>query len=372
MVTGVSGGSERARVQPQVPIEGPSVWRGAALERSDAWQRRWRASDLDGFDAALERAARLGLSRDDLSDRDFPLPEATRARLREMGRTLEEGCGVIRVTGLPVGRYSETEIETLFSGICRHLGTPVYQDPQRQRIRKICDEGSGVGERYGALEAADGTFLSSRARTASTGPLRFHTDRADVVALLCVRQARSGGSSLLASSPAVHNEMLRRRPDLLELLYQPYVRSRLGEELGGEHLTYALPIFGQREGKFTSHYSRTYIEAAQLLPGIPRMSDAQWEALDVLADTAQALCMEMRLEPGDIQLLNNHVVYHARTAFENDAKPNRGRLLYRVWLSVADNRPLPPGHEVLWREIEAGRVRGGIAQPAGEMVAPNS
>ena len=109
------------------------------------------------------------------------------------------------------------------------------------------------------------SFLSAYARAVSNGPLRFHTDRTDVVGLLCIDQAASGGLSKIASTVAIHNEILRRRPDLLDLLYQPYPRSRLGEEKGGGEMIYMLPIFGLCEGRFTSHYSRTYIEAAQKL-----------------------------------------------------------------------------------------------------------
>jgi hypothetical protein len=195
--------------------------------------------------------------------------------------------------------------------------------------------------------------------------LRFHTDRCDVVGLLCVRQARSGGVSRIASSVAVYNEMLRRRPDLVERLFAPYYRSRFGEEAGSNGATYALPIFGIRDGKFTSHYSRTYIESAQLLPDVPTMDRAQWEALEMLHAVAEELCMEMVLAPGDIQFLNSHVTYHARTEFEDDPRPQHRRLLYRLWLSTPGSRPLPEGHEVLWRNIGAGESRGGIMQPAG-------
>ena len=65
---------------------------------------------------------------------------------------------------------------------------------------------------------------------------------------------------------------------------------------------------------------------------------------------------------GDIQLLNNHVTYHARTAFEDDAAAGRDRLLFRLWLSMPNSRALPPGFEVLWGSIEPGALRGGIAQ----------
>ncbi|GIS89585.1 MAG: hypothetical protein CM1200mP18_22950 [Gammaproteobacteria bacterium] len=80
------------------------------------------------------------------------------------------------------------------------------------------------------MDTGEGVFLSSRARTASTAQLRFHTDRADIVGLLCVSRAKSGGETRIASSVTVHNEMFRRRPALAALLYAPIYRSRLGEE----------------------------------------------------------------------------------------------------------------------------------------------
>src|SRR6185436_2391189 len=189
-----------------------------------------------------------------------------------------------------------------------------------------------------------------------------HTDRCDVVGLLCAQQALAGGVSKVASSVAVHNEMIRRRPDLAALLYQDIYRSRFGEEASQPDTVYPLPVFGVRDGKFTSHYSLTFIEVAQMVPGVPPLTAAQREALDLLMSLADELAFAMRFEPGDMQLVNNHVIYHARTAFEDD--PGRGlvRLLYRLWLSMPNSRPLPSGHEVLWGSIEPGALRGGIGQ----------
>src|SRR3546814_16320918 len=112
---------------------------------------------------------------------------------------------------------------------------------------------------YGATGDASGKpFLSSGARTLSPGQLRFHTDRCDVVGLLCVRQALEGGVSKLASSATVYTEILARRPDLHALLCKPIPRSRFGEEAGGEPVAYDLPIFGVRDGQLPRHFSLTY------------------------------------------------------------------------------------------------------------------
>jgi hypothetical protein len=158
--------------------------------------------------------------------------------------------------------------------------------------------------------------------------------------------------------------MLKRRPDLHALLCKPIPRSRFGEEAGGEHVVYELPVFGVKDGKLTSHYSLTYIEYAQMLPQARKLSAAEHEAIQMLMDVAEEECFEMRFAPGDIQLLNNHVIYHGRTAFKDDQASGQNRCLMRLWLSVPNSRALPEDHAVLWGDVNAGRPRGGIAQPA--------
>jgi len=268
--------------------------------------------------------------------------------------------------GIDVERYNSGELKLLYAGLCRQLGTLVYSNRGGEIMREIRDVGADVGQRYGELPA-DGAapkFLSSYSRTLSNQGLRYHTDRCDVVGLFCIRQAMAGGLSRLCSSPAVHNLMLERRPELCAALYDDVWRSRFGEEDEGDTLAYPLPVWGVRDGKFTSHYSRTFVEAAQRRPQTPRVTPEQWEALDLLSDLADELALEMSFAPGDIQFVNNHVIYHARTAFEDDAGAGRDRLLLRLWLAMPNSRALPAGHEVLWGNIAAGALRGGIGQTA--------
>lgn len=346
-------------------IEGDCVWQGAAMARSGRWVFELEAGELAAFDAAVGRAAAAGLPWHALTRENFPLP-GLEARLEAVREELEEGSGLVKLRRIPVERYDAEDLKRLWYGLGQHLGTTLFQNCRGELMREIRDEGAGttagVGERYGKVETEGGTFLSSYARTLTNGALRFHTDRCDVVGLLCVRQAGRGGVSTLCSSAAVHNAMLERRPDLLAALYEPLYRSRFGEEKGAERLAYPLPVFGQRDGKSTSHYSLTYIEAAELLPEVPKLSPAQREALVLLRELAQELSFEMTLEPGDIQLLNNHVVYHGRTPFEDDAGTGRSRLLYRLWLAMPNSRPLPEDHAVLWRSVAPGAHRGGIGQ----------
>jgi hypothetical protein len=344
------------------PIAGACVWRGAEMASSTRWIRDWPPEALAEIDRAVRAWRCRGLSWETTTAADFPLPGLT-GLLRDAADELESGCGMVKLCGLPVARYSEDELRALWMGIGVNLGRPVFQNCRGELMRAIRDEGAEIGARYGQIDqGGDRPFLSSYARTLSNGALRFHTDRCDVVGLLCVRQAKAGGISRLCSSPAVHNAMLDRRPDLADALYGDIWRSRFGEEIGGDKAPYPLPIFGVRDGRFTSHYSLTYIEAAQILPGVPRLTPQQRKAIDMLMALADELSFDIRFEPGDVQLLNNHVIYHGRTPFEDDRSSGHDRLLLRLWLSMPNSRALPNGQEALWGNIEAGALRGGIGQ----------
>lgn len=345
-------------------ITGPCAWRGDELERSTGWIRRLSPEAIAEAEAAVGVARQRGLDWPRLTREDFPL-RALAAELAAAAAELEHGRGIVLLRGLPVTRYPEADLKALFWGLGAHLGAARYQNAHGELIGEVRDEVRRYGEVFQpAVPREPGQGPTSRYKARSNGPLRFHTDRTDVVALLCVRNARAGGLSRIASSVAVANTILERRPDLHSLLCQPYHRSRQGEEAGGEHAVYALPVFAARDGRFTSQYSRTFVEAAQLLPGVPPLTPAQDEALDLLAEVAQELAFEHAFEPGDIQLLNSHVTYHARTAYEDHPDRDRDRLLLRLWLSPPGTRRLPDGFDVLWGSTEPGVPRGGIRPAA--------
>src|SRR5256714_8856489 len=315
----------------RTPLTGPSVWQGKDIKNSTRWIRALTADQVDELEAALK--AVKGMEWSEIKREDFPLVTLDDL-LDDIADELENGCGIMKLKGFPVANHREDDLRRLYWGLGTHLGRPVFQNRSGELMRAIRDEGAHVGRTYGETRDHKGsTFLSSYARTLTNGGLRFHTDRTDVVGLLCVRQAMKGGVSTLASTPAIHNAILAKRPDLLDALFTDYWRSRFGEEGTGKDgssttkaTAYPLPIFGVRDGKFTSHYSLTFIEAAQMAPDVPKLTAAQKEAIDMLMATAQELCFEMTLEPGDLQLINSHVTYHGRTPFEADATSGHDRL----------------------------------------------
>lgn len=342
-------------------LTGAQAWRPEVIGTNLRWQYHFTEYDIAELDWATQQWERAVASNSITLMDSYLVGGCLDQKFQRIASELEQGCGFVRIRGLPIERWSRTTLEQIWQALSRMIGQPVYQNHHGQLLREIRAESGDVGNRYGQLPAGESTFLSSRARTASNAALRFHTDRCDIVGLLCTGQAKSGGLSLLASSVTVHNEMLRRFPDLCAELYQDLPRSRIGEEQGGESDWYYLPVWGIRDNQFTSHYSRTYVEALQHVPNAPQISDEQWQAMDKLAELAAEKSLQMHLQPGDIQFINNHVIYHARSEFEDDTVNDQVRCLLRVWLT-APHRALPASHKILWREVESGLPRGGIGQ----------
>lgn len=341
-------------------ITGPEAWLGRDMAASTEWIRPLSSQVVAEIDAALRGVQRRGLTWPKFGREDFPLPTFSR-EIVDVLEELENGRGFVLLRGLPVDRYTDEELKDLYWGLGAHLGWQRCQNATGELIGEVRDE----NRRYGEVKepSMDPTLgRSSRNKARSAGPLRFHTDRCDVVTLLTVRKAKRGGLSKIVSAVSVSNAIRERRPDLHTLLCQDYWRSRQGEEAGGEKKVFPMPIFCLHEGKFTTQYSRTFVEAAQKLPEVPRMTPAHDEALDLHASMCEELCFTMDFQPGDLQLLNNHVTYHGRTHYEDGDGVDADRLLLRMWVAPPNSRALPPSYAPIWGTTEPGVPRGGIGQ----------
>lgn len=331
------------------PISTPPLWRRADLEADRSWVRLLDNAAADGLRSAIERARGTGKSLLQLDRTDFPIPTSVQDVLRWVVIQTQRGYGVALVRGLPTADLSEDEARLLFWGLGLHLGVA---RPQGKRSQLMSD-----------VRAEGGEYRSPTGRGYNTNAsLDFHSDASDIVALLCRQDAKSGGESLITSSFVAHNELLSERPDLVDVLYQPFVYSRQGEQAVEEAPHYRMPIFGERDGRFACRHVRNHITGAQVaFPDVPRLTPRQTEALDVF-DSILArpeLSYRMFLEPGDIQFLNNYVVLHSRTSFEDHPEPDRRRHLLRLWLAIPEAQMLPLSFKPFYKDVESAAVRGG-------------
>jgi hypothetical protein len=338
-------------IKPLAPLSGPDVWNGKEMQKRTDWIHVLDEDEIADLQRAIRAVRAAGSEMYAVTADNFPLPVMSR-RFAAISHALEHGCGVANIRGIPTDTFSMEDLRWVLWGIGAHLGTAVSQNKAGEFFAEVKDYGEQLGR------------PDSRGyRTASS--LRFHTDRCDVVALLCARQCKQGGESRIVSTPAIHNAILERRPDLLEELFGEYHHSRQNEEVPGQQPFYVNPVFGIHKGRFSSQYSRSYVESAQKFHATPRLRPEQDEALDMLAALAEELCLQTRMEPGDIQLLNNHVTYHSRTGIVDFDELEKKRLVYRLWLSTPESRELPESYSVLWGPTGAGALRGGVTPASG-------
>ncbi len=365
---------------------GRAAWRGSELmenrgaQRSDsrrslsgAWgaeppistKRDWILT-LDAAQVAeIEEAARPLAKQGNevtrvlphLAPATFPLPTLG-PLLASLLEELLHGRGFALVRGLPIDRYTRLEAATMFMGLGAHLGNARSQNARGHVLGHVCDLG---------LSGADPNVRIYQTSERQT----FHTDSCDVVGLLCLREAKRGGDSLLVSALTIFNELRATRPDLLARLLLPMPHDRRGEIPAGMKPYFEIPVFSDYMGELTVFYQRQYFDSAQRFPDARRLDADDVAALDLFDATAndERLTLKMRLEPGDMQFVHNHTMLHDRTGFEDWPETDKKRHLLRLWLACPGARPLPPAFAARYGSLEIGN-RGGIVTPTTEMVVP--
>jgi hypothetical protein len=338
-------------------IQGPSAWYGPTLARQSDWIEHLTLAEISDVETATKRL--VSESRDivDIRKEDFPL-ETLSARLNRVTDEVLNGRGFALLRALPVQRWTIREAATAFFGIGTHIGNARSQNAAGHILGHVKDLGSSSSN-------PDVRIYQTRERQT------YHTDSADVVCLLCLRPARSGGLSSLVSSVTIFNEMRRRRPDLLKMLFEPIETDRRGEVPEGQKPYFNIPIFSWYQGFLSAIYQRQYIESARRFDGVPPLTPAQIDALDLFDSLANdaSLHLLMQFEPGDIQIVHNHTILHDRTAFEDWPEPDRRRHLLRLWLAPENARPLPPVFAERFGSVVAGD-RGGVVVRGTKLTAP--
>jgi Taurine catabolism dioxygenase TauD, TfdA family len=310
----------------RTPITDASAWRGAEMAKNTSWIIHLRADHIAEIDAALARAMAGGVEVTQMKRGDFPLPKLA-AEIASWSNEIQRGRGFVLVRGLPVERYNDMQVRVVFWGIGLYMGTALSQNSYGELLGDVYDEGVKMG--------------SGKVRGYRTNSfLMFHSDRADAVGLLCLHKAKEGGISSLVSTMTIHNEILKNHPEYLEPLYHGLLYVNVEE--GGDYSQWRVPIFSVHEGVLSSRCSRNTIESARKM-GIAKYTELEIEALLYLDHLAarEDLRLDMDLERGDIQFINNYTTLHSRTEYldHDDAKIRRH--MVRLWLKMAqDRRPV--------------------------------
>jgi hypothetical protein len=300
-----------------VEITGRSVWKSSDLGPPRSWVRTLTPAMVAEIEAAVGAVQARALPFHEITPADFPLPETAELLARSYD-DLNAGPGFAVIGGFPVERFSHEQSLIGYAGLCAHLGRIVVQNHEGDLVVDVIDKGIPYSER-------------SRGYS-SNKLLPFHTDGADYAGLLCLGEAAEGGASLIASSAAVYNEVLRRQPRYLETLRRGFYHHRRGQHEPGENplSSERIPVFSFHDGLLHCCYNRNPIEWAEK-EGVV-LSALEREVLDYL-DSLLArpeLQLSMGLRKGDLQFINNYTILHSRTEYRDD--DSHRRHLVRLWL----------------------------------------
>jgi hypothetical protein len=302
-------------------VRSTADWRGDQIADDPGWRLPLGDAHRAEVLAALAAAQAAGIGSEEVQREMSRLPTLG-PRLERLAGDVAHGLGFALVQGMPVDGLTEEQCALVAVGIAGHVGDLVSQGPEKVPVVHVRDEG------------ADPAHSTTRSYQHSRR-LGFHSDPTDVVALLCLQPAQSGGLSTIVSSVAVHNALVEARPDLARLLYAPWWCDRRTGD--GPDSFYQQPVYAVgADGRLSTRYGPDYMRSAQRGAHVPPLGAEQLEALETLDqlnhDPRFLLAMDLR--PGDLQFLNNHVILHSRTAYEDHPEPERRRHLIRLWLDV--------------------------------------
>ena len=304
-------------------------WYGPDMQKKGGWIHHFSPQELNEIDDCVHRADATGKDILAFTKDELVLPSLEK-RLNTVREELLNGTGFFVFKGIAVDRYTIKQAALAYWAIGLQLGVPVSQNGKGHVLGHVAN----LGVNYADPEVR-GYQTSAR--------LGYHTDSSDLVGLLCLHTAKSGGLSSIVSSTTLWNELVKRRPDHARLLMQAFNRTRWGEIPGNMQAWGANPIFAPLDDRVISSYVRSAIKKAQDMPEVPRLAPEQIEALDHLDALAAdpTIHLDMVLEPGDIQLVSNHSIFHSRTAYEDWPELDRRRHLLRLWLACDDGPALP-------------------------------
>ncbi len=318
-------------------IEHPGAWKAADFRDVGQLTFELDARHLRALDRALRVARATGRAAEGFGRDDFPLEDIA-GDLAHILDEVQNGRGIVLLRGLPVERYSQKDMCRVFWGLGTHFGVAVSQSLMGDRLGHVTDvSGEDPGERG---------YRSRRA-------LDMHTDSDDLLMMLCLSDAKSGGQSRFVSALTLYNEILATRSHLLAPLFRGFRYHWRGEQAEGEApiTSFRVPVFSRRDGAMSCVFLRAFIDMAAHDLGEP-LSEIEKEALDTFERYSERadLQLALDLEPGDAYIANNYTVLHARTAFEDHEAPQQRRHLLRLWLKARNPRPVVDAVRRFYRE----------------------
>jgi len=294
---------------------------------TDTLQERDFRYPLDAACRAELAAVGASLARDPLpalvlEPEMFELP-ACAAFMARVRAGLDGGSGVALLEGFPLEELTLEQATGVYWVLASLLGRPVAVKWNGLMVYDVKDIGLAPGNGVRA--------------SLTNAELGFHTDSQfahcppEYITLLCINPALEGGQSALVNWHAVYDALRREDPHLAARGFRHFLFDRQREHPPGAPEVMSRPVFKLVGDRLAVCYYARVIRDGYALAGetMDGETSAFLDAVErLVADPA--LRRDFHFERGQIQIINNAFIGHARTNFRDD--PARPRHLLRLWL----------------------------------------
>jgi hypothetical protein len=258
---------------------------------------------------------------------DYVLQHTREFMMEIVKKELDYGVGIVVIDKLPIEGMSNDGARAMYWIVSSLLARPICQNHAGNMMMDVRDAGATLK----AGTAARGS--------ASRESLDFHTDGAATplppryVGLLMLNDAKLGGESCALSVERAHNWLSERYPNVLPRLYRDFSLFRMREHDPADSPFLSAPFFSFRGEELGVRLGPYQMKSAFEM-GAAELDDETADAIAAMDDlfAQDSLVADFSMKPGQVQYLNNRVVAHGRTEFEDWPEPERKRHLFRIWL----------------------------------------
>ena len=184
-------------------VSNERAWRESTVDDTAAWYYPLFEECLSSLEAIICDTRCQPGSITEIS-RHASSPNGCSECLQPALDALNSGRGFAIVERVPIERCSVEEALSIYWLIGQFLGKPMEQNIEGTLLYDVRDTGQNV--------AQGARFSVTNAESSFHNDNSFGEPLPDLVGLLCLHTAKSGGQSQLISGYALHNELLDNHP----------------------------------------------------------------------------------------------------------------------------------------------------------------
>ncbi|KAK3366715.1 hypothetical protein B0T24DRAFT_502204, partial [Lasiosphaeria ovina] len=170
----------------------------------------------------------------------------------------------------------------------------------------------------------------------------FHTDNCEIMAFYYLDMSPIGGRTVLSSIWQTYNELAASKPEVLHTLAEPWPP---------RHVRPLQRVIGSDKIPVLFRFSRYPVTGFQRerSANVPLPTAAQRDAADAVQFIAARNAITLPVVAGDVLLVNDMALFHAREGFDDGGVPLKRHLVKMYFRDPQQGWAIPPSIEQEWK-----------------------